>query len=171
MTLERGFWLFWLGGLLAFAITLFLHLPLAIPEVPAGIGDHQAAGTAAEVDRIQHAWRSAGLWNRAAIAMLSDLLFIVIYGIGAVLGGMWLGRHGGAVRIVGLLVAIAGAVFLITDLTETTAEIVQLWRFQGDDGLAALAAGVRPIKMATWIASFLGIIVGLFLRRFSRRAA
>lgn len=103
--------------------------------------------------------------------MLSDLVFIVIYGIGAVLGGLWLGRQRGAVRIIGLLVAIAGAVFLVTDLTETTAEIVQLWRFQGDDGLAALAAGVRPIKMATWIASFLGVIVGLFLRRFSRRAA
>lgn len=171
MTLERGFWLFWLGGLLAFAITLFLHFPLAIPEVPGGIVDHQAAGTAAEVDRIQHAWRSAGLWNRAAVAMLSDLVFIVIYGIGAVLGGLWLGRQRGALRIIGLLVAIAGVVFLVTDLTETTAEIVQLWRFQGDDGLAALAAGVRPIKMATWISSFLGVIVGLFLRRFSRRAA
>ncbi len=58
--------LYWLIGLASFAMTLALHTPLILTAVPGGMLDHQAAGTAAEVDRIQAAWRSGGCFKRSS---------------------------------------------------------------------------------------------------------
>lgn len=162
MTLRRAFLSTWLAGLVLFAIVIALSLPLAIPCVPGGIMDHQAAGTAAEVDRIQRAWRLAGLWNRATIAMIGDLVFIGIYGAGSVLAGLHFRRAPTAgLRLLGKGIVAAGVLFLVSDYAETVSELIQLIRFEGDDGLATLAATVRPVKLVVWVATLMGVIAAL----------
>jgi len=92
---KRAFLAWWLGGLAIFAFALWLHAPLAIEAVPGGILDHQAAPDAATVNSIQTAWRREGLWNQAAIAMIADLVFIGVYSVGSILGGMYFRAHAG----------------------------------------------------------------------------
>ena len=170
--LRTAFLTLWVLGLVLFAVTILLGLPLAISAVPGGILDHQAAGTAAEVDRIQREWRLAGLSNRAAAAMISDLIFIGVYGAGSVLGGLYFLRSGaGIIRWIGGAVLLAGAVFLAADYIETISQFSQLMRFEGDDAKAALAAGVRPVKFAAWIATFTGVLAAFAIRRFQRGAS
>ncbi|QZD95230.1 hypothetical protein [Qipengyuania gelatinilytica] len=172
MSLRRAFIWTWVGGLVLFAIVIALGMPLVLTQVPGGILDHQAAATGAEVDRIQSAWRSAGLWNQAALAMMGDLLFIGIYGIGCVLGGLYFRRSAQRwIAFAGTVALASGAVFLVTDYAETISQIVQLWRFEGDDGLAGLAATVRPWKIASWILATLAIIACLMGEWKARRSA
>lgn len=172
MTLKRAFLWLWIGGLVLFAVVIALGLPLGITAVPGGILDHQAAGTAAEVDRIQREWRLAGLWNQAAIAMLGDLAFIGVYGLGSLLGGLWMrGDPDAPVRTVGTTVALAAIVFILTDYAETICQFIQLMRFEGDDGLASLAATVRPVKIAAWLVTFFGVFAGFYLRGKTARNA
>lgn len=169
MTLRRAFLWFWVGGLVLFAIVIALGMPLVQTEVPGGILDHQAAGTAAEIDRIQAVWRSAGLWTQAAIAMAGDLVFIGVYGIGCVLGGLYFRRRG-RVRL-GTIAAATGAIFLLTDYAETIAQFIQLMTFEGDDTLAGLAATVRPVKVVCWVVATLALVVGLGNEWRQRRSA
>ncbi|WP_114520158.1 hypothetical protein [Altererythrobacter sp. ZODW24] len=165
--------LYWLIGLASFAVTLALHAPLILTAVPNGILDHQAAGTAVEVDRIQAAWKMGGVSNEAAIAMISDLIFIVIYGVASLFAGLYFRRAGGqGLRTLGTLVSIAAVTFLLTDLAETTVQLIQLANFRGTDDLAGLAATVRPVKMVAWIATFVGVIAGLLIDyRAAKRSA
>lgn len=172
LKLKRAFLWTWIGGLAAFAIVIMLSLPLVLTAVPGGIADHQAAGSAAEVDRIQSAWQAAGLYGQARIAMIGDLVFIGIYGFGCLLGGRWfLQSPRRLVRPLGAAALVAGATFLATDYAETISQFVQLVQRAGDDGLAGLAATVRPIKMAAWLASFFVIVAALVLDRNSSRTA
>ena len=163
----RYWWIIWLLGLLVFALLRIPHGPLAIPEVPGGIFDHQAAGSAAEVNRIQQAWSEAGLLDHARWGMIGDFLFIGLYGIGATLGGIAMRR---TFPTAGLVVSAMGGIFLITDYAETIAQFIQLTSMQGDDGLARLAATMQPIKMAAFGVSFLGILALLVVRRMRNRA-
>lgn len=168
----KNFLIWWLGGLAIFATSLWLHSPLVLPEVPQGILDHQAAPDAASVDAIQSAWQSAGLWKTALIAMTSDLIFIGVYGIGCVLGGMYFRSYSAAIlRAIGWIALLSGAVFLITDYVETICQIAQLYRDQGDDTLAAIASGMGPTKVTCWILSFLSIVIGLIVKFFVDRRA
>ena len=168
---DRYWWIIWLFGLFVFALLRIPHGPLAIPEVPGGIFDHQAAGTAAEVNRIQQAWSDAGLLGHARWGMIGDFLFIGLYGLGSVLGGVSFRQAGsGFLRVAGLLVAVAGAIFLFTDYAETIAQFFQLTSMQGDDGLASLAATMQPIKMVAFGVSFLGTLALLVIRRMKARA-
>ena len=167
-TTLRYWWVVWLAGLFVFALLRIPHGPLAIPEVPGGILDHQAAGTAAEVDRIQAAWAAAGLSGHAFWGMVGDFVFIGIYGVGAVLGGLHF-RSGQ--RFLGTGIALAGGLFLLTDYTETISQFIQLTRDAGEDRLAAIAATAQPVKIAAFVISFLGILAALVIRRFSRPAA
>lgn len=168
----RAFLAWWLGGLVLFAFVLWLHAPLAIEAVPGGIGDHQAAGTAEEVDRIQREWRLAGMNNRAGIAMISDLVFIGVYAIGSFLGGRMLRASGGGVlRLIGDAVIAGAIVFGVTDYIETICQFVQLMQGRGSDALASTAATVQPVKIIAWIVTFVGILVGLAVRRFVGRSA
>lgn len=161
----------WPAGLALFAFVIWLSMPLAIDAVPGGILDHQAAGSAAEVDRIQQAWAAAGLAERAQMAMLGDLVFIVIYGLGAWYGGLWFSQDSRPkLRRLGWLLAGTAIMFLATDLTETLAQLVQLARGQGSDGLAGLAATVRPVKMVAWLVTFFAVLAGLVVRRISPSA-
>ena len=169
MTLERKFWLFWIGGLVIVALARIPHAPLAIEAVPGGILDHQAAGSAAVVDHIQAAWREAGLRSTAIFAMCHDLVFIGIYGMGS----FWAGRVFMAetarpkLALLGKIIMQAAVVFLITDYVETNLQLVQLLREQGVDWMAATAAIMQPIKIAAWIITFIGTISALIIRRMA----
>lgn len=162
MNLRRAFLGFWAGGLAIFALAIALGMPLVMSEVPGGILDHQAAGSAAEIDRIHATWRSAGLFDQALAAMAVDLVFIGIYGIGCILGGLYFRQVGGRwFTRLGTIAAMAGGIFLLTDYAETIAQIMQLMLDEGDDRLAGLAAAVRPWKIASWVAATLAIIAAL----------
>ncbi len=170
--MGRRFWLFWIGGILAFGVTIILGLPLNIPEVPGGILDHQAAATASEVDRIQRAWANAGQAGQARIAMISDLCFIGIFGIGSFLGGLKLSRLGvGLLRFIGIVAVISAVLFVVTDYTETISQFIQLSAMRGDDSLAGLAATVRPIKIVAFLVTFFAVLLGLILKRRVRPTA
>lgn len=170
MTQRKKFLVWWGGGLLSFAIVLFLHFPLITDAVPGGIGEHQAAPDAATVNAIQSAWAEAGVIGDAKIAMIGDLIFIGIYGIGCVLGGLYFRAFGtGIVRHIGTFVLICGIVFLLTDYGETIAQFIQLTNGEGSDSLANFASTLRPIKMAVWIGTFIGIIAALIIERIQSR--
>ena len=172
MRAGRQFATFWPLGLVLFAIAVLLSMPLTIPAVPDGILDHQSAGTAEVVNRIQNAWAEAGVLEMAEMAMIADLVFIGIYAYGSWQGGRAIRqRAGGAVRGIGTLVCAAAVVFLITDYGETIAQLIQLLNRQGSDGLAGFAALLQPIKVAAWITTFIGILAGMLLTRFTRRRA
>lgn len=171
MTLYRAFLWLWIGGLVLLAIVVVSSLPLVLTEAPGGILDHQAAGSAAEIDRIQRAWAEAGLLEQARIAMIADLVFIGAYGTGSVLGGVYFRRIGtGILRGLATTIVLAGAVFLVTDYVETIAQFIQLSRFEGGDRLAGLAAEVRPLKIACWLITFFGMVLAFILRGKSGQA-
>lgn len=171
MSLGKAFLTFWIGGILAFLVVIALHLPLVITAVPGGMGDHQAAGTAAEVNRIQAAWADAGLLDQVGRAMLSDLIFIGIYGLGAILGGFYFRSLGqGVLRHLGTAILLCGLVFTVTDYGETIAQFLQYLANAGSDDLAGFAATVRPIKMIAFVGSFIGIIAAFIIRRKQQRA-
>ena len=161
----------WIAGLVAFGIVIWLGMPLAIEAVPGGILDHQHAPDAEAVNRIQHAWRDAGVLGTARTAMIGDLVFIGIFGIGCVLCGLhYRARPQGVLRALGWSAIASGLIFLAADYGETIAQLIQLVRFKGDDDLAALASGLRPIKVAAWIGGFLAVVFALIVERLSSRA-
>ncbi|MEL7197343.1 MAG: hypothetical protein AAGL10_03420 [Pseudomonadota bacterium] len=152
----------WVAGLIVFALIVYLHAPLAIAAVPGGISEHQAAPDAATVNAIQNAWAQAGLLDQAAIAMIGDLIFIGIYGAGCVLTGLHFRARGCRVlRMLGRLTLWSGAIFLFTDYAETICQFIQLMQAAGNDRLAAIASGVRPVKMLSFIAAFFAVIAAL----------
>ena len=50
-------------------------------------------------------------------------------------------------------------------------QLIQLVEGQGADVLAATAATVQPVKIIAWIATFVGILAGLVVRRFVGRSS
>ena len=160
----------WLAGLAIFAVSLFLHAPLAIEAVPGGILDHQAAPDAASVDRIQSAWKEAGLLTQARTAMISDLVFIGVYGVGCVLGGLYFARQTGMVRrALGWAALLAGIVFLVSDYAETLVQVTQLTRFRGDDALAGFASSMGAAKVLSFLLAFGVLVIALAVDLFSRK--
>lgn len=171
MPSKRTALIWWVGGVIAFGIVIWLHLPLKIETVPGGMAGHQRAPDAATVDAVQQAWRLAGLWRTAIIAVISDLIFIGIYGFGCVLVGLhYRARRLVVLRALGWTALVSGGVFLVTDYSETIAQLIQLMRFAGDDDLAAFASTMRPIKEIAWIGGFLAVVLALIAERFSTRA-
>lgn len=169
---KRTAMTWWIGGLIAFGVTINLGLPLAIDAVPGGILDHQAAPDAKTVNAIQNAWQDADVIEQARAAMIADLVFIGIFGIGCVLAGLHY-KHSrlGALRLLGRTALVAGIVFLATDYGETISQFIQVTRMQGSDQLANIASTVRPIKVGAWIIAFLSVLIALLADRFSSRAA
>ncbi|QUL38504.1 hypothetical protein [Erythrobacter sp. JK5] len=166
--LRRAFlWWFWCG-VAAFALAVYVHLPLMTEGVPGGIADHQAAPDAATINAIQQSWRSDGLWTQAAVAMVVDLVFIGIYGVGCLLGGIYFRASDRTVLLaLGWVAYLSAIAFVISDYGETISQIIQLWSFKGDDGLAMAASTLRPIKMVAFTSAFLAIIAALAIERFS----
>ena len=168
---KRPYTLFWLG-IAAFVVVALLAMPLTITAVPGGLGDHQAALTGADVDRIQNAWRTAGVEGMARATMIADLIFIGIFAIGAFLAGRHLWRLGsGFVRWCGLAAMVGAVIFGVTDYAETISETVELFRFAGDDTLAGIASTARPIKMVAFFVALVPVLIGMLVRRISPPAA
>ncbi len=168
MISRRRFLIVWIGGLLAFAVAIWLHLPLTIDAVPDGITAHQRAGTAERINDVQTAWSDAGVYRNAFTAMVSDLAFIAIYTLGSLLGGLYFLKTGeGSVRTVGALLLLSALVFGAVDTTETWLQLEQLTDGRGDDAKAAIAAAMYWPKVGSFIACFLLPIIGLILERRS----
>jgi hypothetical protein len=158
---------FWLIGLAMFGVLIALSLVFGGASQYT-ILDHQAAGTAAMVDTIQADWRANGLRQLQIISMIGDLIFIGSYGCGAFIAGRSFSRIGGGpLRVLGVIIAGAAIIFLITDYTETILQLIQMVREQGSDWMAGTAATVRPIKVATWIITFAGILAAMGVWRFA----
>ncbi len=167
MIRERPQIRLWLIGLAMFAVLIGASI-LRGDASEFGIVDHQTAGTAAQIDMIQADWRAAGIRNFAILSMIGDLLFIGVYGWGSYVAGRSFSRIGnGFLRAIGVAVAIAAIVFLVTDYIETILQLIQLLREQGSDWMAGTAATVQPIKVGAWIVTFIGVIVALGVWRFS----
>ncbi|QFT78135.1 hypothetical protein [Erythrobacter sp. THAF29] len=161
---KRTFLWWWCGGIAAFAVAIYFHLPLIIESVPGGIVDHQKAPDAATVNAIQGSWDSEGLIDASALAMIIDLIFIGIYGVGCVLGGLYYrARASHGLKALGWVALVSGLVFLFTDYGETIAQLIQLMRLQGDDGLAWFASTLRPFKNASFIAAFSALVAALIV--------
>ena len=169
MTPTKRTFLWWFfGGLTAFVLALLLHIPLITEAVPGGIAEHQRAPDAATVDRIHAGWQAAGVYTQAHWAMVADLIFIGIYGVGCVLGGLYFrAKSGLGLRVLGWIALASGVIFLVTDYGETIAQFVQLVQQRGSDTLAHLASSLRPTKMVTWSSAFLAIVSALMIERFS----
>lgn len=171
MITRRRFLLFWVGGLIAFAVALLLHMPLTLDTVPEGIVDHQTATTAARVDYIQGEWAAAGVYRNAFTAMVSDIVFIVLYGIGSLLGGVYYLRNGsGTLRLIGGALLLSAIVFFVSDMVETLAQIQQLAAGEGNDMQARIAAMMHYPKLISWIACFILPLNALILERSHRSA-
>ena len=169
---KRTAMIWWVGGLVAFAITIYLGLPLAIETEPGGILDHQAAPDAATVNAIQTDWDNAGLIPTARMAMMSDLIFIGIFGTGCVLAGMhYRKREASILRFSGWIALLAGVIFIAADYGETISQFVQLNRMAGDDQLAHVASTLRSPKIIAWIVAFASVLIALIADRFLSRAA
>lgn len=172
MISKRAFLIWWLGGLAIFAFSLTIHAPLAIEAVPRGILDHQAAPDAATVIAIQSAWEAAGLATRARIAMATDLLFIIVYSIGAIMGGRYYRNlFEGALHIIGWVAIAVGVTFFLTDFIETLLQFYQMMRSQGSDTLAWIASSMGPTKVVSFLASVGLLIVALVWERVLRKRA
>ena len=170
--LERHFWRFWLGGLLILAAMVAMNPWFANSVSPWGIRDHQAAATALRVDAIQAAWQAAGVMNLARFGMALDLVYIGVYSYGAYCGGRLFARSDGAtLRRLGWVIVGAAVVVGIADYFETICQFVQAVTFRGDDSLASIAATAQPVKSTAFLVTFFGLLVALFLRRRSSRAA
>lgn len=170
--IEKGFWRYWLSGLLLFAVMIALNPSISNSVAPMGISDHQAAATALRVDAIQSAWQADRVLWLARLAMAIDLVFIGVYSRGAWLGGKVLRAESAAgLGRLGVVIMAAAALFCLTDYAETIAQFVQLMQFRGSDALASLAATVRPVKAVAFLITFAGLLAALMLRRMARRNA
>jgi hypothetical protein len=66
---------------------------------------------------------------------------------------------------------LAAVGFGLADYIETVCQIVQAAVTGGDDGLAGIAAQVRPLKTVLFLVTFFGILVALVIRRMTRGTA
>ena len=155
------------AGVIAFVIVAAIEWPIR-----ESMAAHRAAGDAKTVTDIHLLWVNNSLWETARAAMIADLVFIGIYGLGCVLSGLYfMSLEQVVLRALGWTALVSGVVFLVTDYTETIAQFIQFIRFAGSNDLAAAAALMGPPKVASWIAGFLAVILALIVQRFSSRAA
>lgn len=154
------------AGVIAFVVVAAIEWPIR-----ASMAAHRAAGDAEAVNAIHLAWVNASMWGTARAAMIADLVFIGIYGLGCLLSGLYfISREQVVLRALGWTALVSGGVFLVTDYTETIAQFIQFVRFAGSNDLAAAAALMGPPKVASWIAGFLAVILALIAQRLSSRA-
>lgn len=166
---RRLFLGWWLGGIGLFVVSGFMHAPLAMDAVPGGILDHQAAPDAASVDAIQRAWAEGGQLLQARLAMITDLIFIAVYSAGCVLGGLFYRAQASLVRaVLAEMALVAGALFFVTDMAETIAQLIQLVQFAGNDELAGLASNLGPAKKASFVISLALLAMALLHERLFR---
>ena len=168
----KYFWIFWGSGMAIFLGLVITGGQLSTDVVPNGILDHQSAATAERVNEIQQSWSAAGLSTIAQWRVITDLVFILLYSIGGIIGGrlLWQQANSPSLKKLGLLIIIAYFTFFVTDYGETVSQLIQLIQHQGSDTLAGIAAFFRPIKIASWIAGTLMILIALVWFRRDQRA-
>lgn len=168
----RAFWLCWGGGLLVFALLVATGGTLVTAAAPNGIIDHQAASSAARVDAIQQSWAQAGVVGGAAWRMAADLLFITLFTLGGFIGGRLIWRDAGPTLLkkTALIAVLAYALFGLSDMLETGAQLIQLMTLRGNDSLAGLAAVMQPIKVASFVAGFALTVLTVIWDRATRGA-
>ena len=172
MTTRKTALAWWIAGLLALGVVALMNGPLDIEGVKDGMTAHQKAGSAKAVCDIHELWIEADLYEWAQAAIVTDLVFIAICSLGTYLMGRQLWASGsGIVGMAGLFALATGFVFMLTDYAETIAQAIQLFEREGSDRLAAIAATVRPVKMAAWITAFLAVLAGLVMERQARQIA
>lgn len=159
----RNFWILWLTGIVIIIALVSQNDRLVTEITPRGMVDHQLAATAQRIELIHAAWRAAGTMDFFKIAILFDLLFIVLYSTGGVIGGLLVRRSTRSVflRALASLAIIAYAIFGVLDLTETLSQTVQGFVTGGNDLLAALAATVQPPKMLAFFVGFPALVAAL----------
>lgn len=169
--LERNFWRFWLGGMLLLALMIAMNPWLSNDVSPWGIGDHQAAASAARVEAIQRAWRSSGVLNLARFSMAIDLVYIAVYSFGAYCGGRFFAQSSKqTLRRLGWVIVGAAIILGVADYIETICQFIQIITLNGSDRLASIAVTAQPIKSTAFLTTFLGLLAALFLRRMAQRA-
>ncbi len=171
MTDRRPDLRLWLFGLTLFFIVVLLGIWL---KQSSGIGivDHQIAGTAERVNEIQMQWRTSGMRWLAIAAMTGDLIFIGVYSLGAWRAGRSISRISAPLlSVIGWIIAVAAVAFCFTDYVETILQFIQLVREQGSDTLARTAAAMQGMKVASWIVTFVGVLLGLAIAHFSHKRA
>ena len=170
--LERNFWRFWLSGLMLLSLMIAVNPWLSNDVSPWGIGDHQAAATAARVDDIHRAWQAADVLNLARFAMIIDLVYIAVYSFGAYCGGRFFAQSSNSImKRLGWIIVATAIILGVADYIETICQLLQIMTLQGNSRLAAVAAAAQPIKSIAFLTTFLGLLAALFLRRMARRAA
>ena len=159
----KYFWIFWGSGMAIFLTLVATGSALQTDVAPGGILDHQSAATADRVNAIQASWAEAGVLKEARLGMIGDLVFILLYSIGGIIGGrlLWQKANSPSLKKLGLFIIVAYFTFFVTDYGETVSQFIQLMQQQGSDTLAGIAAFFQPIKIASWIAGTLMILIGL----------
>lgn len=159
----RYFWIFWGSGMAIFLLLVASGGALQTEVAPGGVLDHQSAGTAERVNAIQASWLEAGVLSQAKLGMIGDLTFILLYAVGGIIGGrlLWQQASSTALKKMGLLIIVTYFVFFVTDYGETVSQFIQLLQGQGSDALSGIAAFLRPIKVVSWIAGTLMILIAL----------
>ena len=139
---------------------------------PGGILDHQSAGTAERVNAIQASWAEAGLLDLARWGMILDLIFIGLYMSGGIIGGriLWQEARSPSLKKLGLFCVVVYFLFGLTDYIETILQLVQLLQNAGSDIMAGTAALARPVKIFSWIAGTIAILIALLWRWRETRA-
>ena len=167
----RSFWILWVGGLVIIITLVSQNDQLVTQLVPRGMVDHQAASTADRVDEIHRSWADHGRMRFARIAMIFDLLFIVIYSIGGMIGGILIRKQAHSAILTGLggVVLVAYAAFGILDFIETACQAIQLFATGGNDALARTASTVRLPKLAAFAVGFPLILISLVWLWFEKR--
>lgn len=160
----------WFAGLGLFVPLIVVGAALLL-ATGYGILDHQQAGSAAQVEIIQRAWRAADLRWLAIVAMAGDLLFITLYSAGAFIAGRSLFESGGGRRIAALIAMTTAPIFYLSDTIETGLQFYQLLADRGNDRFAAIVAAMQIPKFAAWLASFFAIVTALAIRRIAARSA
>ena len=146
---------------------------LVTAVAPGGMIDHQTAGTALRVDQIHQSWADAGKTGYVKIAMLFDLLFIVIYSVGGVIGGMLVRRDAASALLRGLAPIVIAAYFLfgVLDFIETVCQTIQLYFTGGSDALAGVAKLAQPPKLLAFAIGFPSMVIALIWFWLDRKRA
>jgi len=127
---------------------------------PLGVVNHQAAGTAAQIDAVQDSWKAANRLGFAKFLMIADFFFIAIYFTGAFLGGLlMLGDENVTIRRLGIIVILGALMFFVFDyLDESIPEAIQLFNMQGEDKLAALSRSAQMPKVVGMLLTLVGLL-------------
>ena len=167
----RNFWILWLGGLLIITYLLSQSDQLVTDVAPRGMMDHQGAGDADTVDRIHASWES--IWAFVQGAILLDLLFIAMYSVGGMMGGILVRReaHSRILKAVGTAAFLAYALFGLFDFTETICQALQVFVTGGNDVQAGIAALAQMPKFAAFFAGLPILLIALIWLWVEKRSA